>query len=397
MSTVSTRKALTAAAALSIALSVAGCDGDESSAAASSGCLADANRPFVAAVGARANSPVPQMPAAAQTLLNTSAKARQKVTLIRVDGDPEVVFDKTFTPAGGNDVAVNDEFGDFAAAVQAAFNKELKAETAEADPLTALTLAARSVPNGGNIVLLDSGLQTVEPLRFQDDNGALFAAEPKDVVDLLRKRDLLPDLAGSHVLLAGLGNVVEPQAGLDQRLHKRVIAMWTAIAEAGGACVEVADAPDAVHEATDDVPDVTAVPLPKPPPPPPACGETVLNDRNDVGFVADQAVFLDEQAARATIGKIASLMADGRQRAELVGTTADVGSFDGQVGLSKQRADAVRKVLEDLGVEPSRLTTQGLGSKFPGYQTDHGAQGELLPGPAANNRKVLVDLSCDNN
>lgn len=361
-----------------------------------SSCLTDASLPFVAAVGARANSPAPKMPDTATTLLKTAVAGR-KVTFIRLDGEPEVVFDETFSPKSANEPARNNEYNTFTKAMQAAFAKDMLATTAEADPLTALTLAARSAPNGGNIVLLDSGLQTVAPLRFQDDDGVLLTAEPKDVVESLRKQDLLPDLNGAHVLLAGLGNVVEPQAALNQRLHKRVIAIWRAIAEAGGAaCVEVVDIPESVHTAVDDVPTVTAVPLPKPPPLPPTCGETVLNDRNDVGFVADQAMFLDERAARATIGKIAKLMQDGHQRAELTGTTANVGSLDGQRALSKGRADAVRKVLVDLGIDESRLTTKGLGSKFPGYQQDHGARGELLPGPAATNRKVIVSLSCDN-
>ncbi len=391
-----TRVARVCAAVAVFAAAAAACTVAPSTPApAPSDCLTNTDLPFVAAIGARANTPKPAMPDFVNTLIDRTGRARQPITFIRVDGKPDVTFADTFAPSGQNDVAINKEFGQFLTNLQQGFGTQTKAATAEADPLTALTLAGRETPDGGNIVLLDSGLQTVAPLRFQDDDGALLNAEPNDVVEHLRALELLPDLEGRHVLLAGLGNVVEPQQNLDLRTHNRVIAIWKAIADAAGAaCVAVDDTPARTNQAVAGVPAVSTVPVPQPPAPPKPCGDTVLSDRNDVGFRPNQDVFVDEDAARATIGGVADIMRDGRQRAELIGTTANVGDYGGQVELSHRRADAVRRVLVDLGIPADRLTTTGLGSRFDGYEQDHGPAGELLPGPAANNRKVIVRLSC---
>ncbi|HEX6354212.1 OmpA family protein [Actinophytocola sp.] len=382
-------------AVLSAGIAATACTTAETSPTPTPECLVNSDLPFVAAVGARANNPAPEMPAEVNTLIDRTGRAGEKITLIRADGKPEVSFARAFTTTAKNSVATDKDFRRFVGDLGQAFAEASKAKTAEADPLTALTLAGRSTPHGGNVVLLDSGLQTVAPLRFQDDDGALLNADPKEVVEHLRALELLPDLEGRNVMLVGLGNVVAPQEPLDQRLHQRVIDIWSEIAEAGGAaCVEVVDTPADVAKPVPGVPAVTPVPVPEPPPAPRPCGETVLNDRNDVGFRPDEDVFVDEGAARKTIGQVADVMRDGRQRAELIGTTANVGGYDGQVALSKRRAAAVQRVLVDLGIAEGRLTTTGQGSRFDGYQQDHGPGGELLPGPAANNRKVIVRLVC---
>lgn len=372
----------------------AGCGTPEGDTASPPGCATDSSVPFAAAIGARANSDTPQLPDSVADLMIATAHGGQEVTLIRADGEPGVVYEKTFAPDVANDPARDKKFEPWVADLRAAFADAPRAAHAEAAPLAALTLAARAVPSGGNVVLVDSGLQTTTPLRFQDKTANLLDADPAEIVDQLKKQEMLPDLSGRHVVLIGLGNTAPPQPTLNTRQYRKVTAIWQTIAKASGAaCVEVLDDPG-TGTAVPEVPPVAVVRLPEPPPPPKPCGETVLGERNDVGFVRNQDVFLDEQAARATIQRVADVMRDGRQSAELIGTTADVGELPGQVDLSKRRAEAVRQVLADMDVDPKRLRTVGLGSKFDGYVPDHAPDGSLLPGPAAQNRKVIVRLSC---
>ena len=99
----------------------------------------------------------------------------------------------------------------------------MHAQAPQADVLAALTLAARATPPGGNLVLADSGLQTVSPLDFRHDN--LLQAEPAEVTTFLKKQQLLPDLTGQHLVLVGLRNKAEAQAQLNNQLHKGVIAI----------------------------------------------------------------------------------------------------------------------------------------------------------------------------
>ncbi|ARE40311.1 OmpA domain protein [Rhodovulum sp. P5] len=61
----------------------------------------------------------------------------------------------------------------------------------------------------------------------------------------------------------------------------------------------------------------------------------------------------------------------------LVGHTDDVGGLDGNVALSRKRAQAVRRYLIDrLGVAPERLSAEGVGFLAPlsGNLTEEGRQ-----------------------
>ncbi len=356
-------------------------------------CADAASTPLAVAVGARSNSAVPVLPDATAALLRDTAWAGQKVTFIRVDGEPEMTFTDTFRSQAGNEQARHDDFTVFLQQLQTAFATKTRAATREADPLAALSEAARATPPGGNLVLLDSGLQTMPPLRFQDGDGALLEAEPDEVVTDLKQQKALPDLHGRSVVLAGLGNTADPQPELNTRQRNNLVAIWRAIAKASGArCVEVLDDP-AARRSVADLPAVSVVPIAAPPALQP-CGETQFSERNNVGFLPDQADFRDEAAARTTIQALADVMRRGRQTVELIGATASVGSVQGRRDLSRRRAEAVRDVLVDLGITADRITTRGVGTDWAGYVPDLGPGGALLPGPAAENRKVIAVLSC---
>ena len=355
------------------------------------GCPTQAGGPVTLAVGARANSPAPVLPAAVVGLMREAAKTSETISLVRIDGSPTVAFQGTFRTDAANDVARRSELEAFLRQTQDRVGK-LQAKEAEADVLAALNEAARITPEGGTVVLLDSGLQTAGQLRFQDDGT--FGADPKEVVDYLRTRELLPKLVGRSVVLVGLGNTAEPQEALDASLRGKVIAMWRAIVdEADASCVEVVDTAASRTSVDAKVP-VTVVPVPAVAPFAP-CGTTVLRDGDSVGFLPDQSQFRDPAAARKTIQDLASLVIKGRQRVELVGTTSSAGTSEqGRVELSRQRADAVKSVLIELGVPADRITTKGVGSKWPKRVNDRAPDGSLIPTAAARNRSVVVRLSC---
>ncbi|MDR6598427.1 OmpA family protein [Saccharothrix longispora] len=319
-------------------------------------------------------------------------RAHSAVTLIRVDGDPKVVFSDPAPAREGNENADNVALDEYTTAIASAFREATPAQVAEADPLTALGIAAKRVDEGGTIALLDSGLQTTAPLRF--DSEPLLSAEPAEVADYLREEKLLPDLTGRTVLLVGIGETAQPQPKLDNRRSANLVATWKAVAEAAGACVDALD----LGETTDSVvstPRVAVVTPPAPPAPLTPCGEVELGEADNVSFLPDSAEFKDRPAARRTLEQLAGVVRDERQRVELVGRTASSGPEAGRISLSAQRADAVKGVLEELGVEAGRITTRGVGTNWPTHVPDIGPGGVLLPGPAAQNRKVVVKLTCE--
>jgi OmpA-OmpF porin, OOP family len=279
------------------------------------------------------------------------------------------------------------------AGITTALSGDVRAQQPEADLLRALSLAARAVGKGGNIVLLDSGVQTVPPLDFR--RTGMLTADPDDVATYLAKTGALPDLTGRRVLLSGIGDTAVPQESLDEPLHKRLVAIWTKIVQlAGAACVAVNHRPNTAA-AVNDVPAVTRIPLPKPKTAFAACGTTKLGEEDHVGFLQGTATFREPDKARATLRALADTVRDDHQRIDLTGTTSSEGGGKINIPLSKRRAMAVRDVLVSLGVDPSRITVRGLGSNFPGFVPDTARDGRtLLPDKAPLNRKVVVSLAC---
>ena len=171
-------------------------------------------------------------------------------------------------------------------------------------------------------------------------------------------------------------------------------ALWqTIVSSADASCVEILDTAASRTSVTTDVP-VTAVAVPTVPPFQP-CGETVLRDGDTVGFLPDQAVFREPAAARKTLQDLATLVINGRQLVELIGTTAKAGPAESyRIELSNRRAEAVKGVLVELGVPADRITTRGVGATWPGRVNDIAPDGSLIPTAAALNRSVIVRLSC---
>ncbi|MGX1612651.1 OmpA family protein [Micromonospora chalcea] len=348
--------------------------------------------PLAVAYGARANTPDPRLPEAVSDLIDRSLDGGHPVSAIRLDGTPEKAFSATFKSTAGNGDGRDVQLKRFRQSVDAEF-ANVRAEQQEADVLAALSLAARSVPeDGGTVVLADSGLQTTAPLDFRD--GALLAAEPTEVTTFLKKHRLLPELNGRVVVLVGIGDTVAPQPTFDQRTHNNLIAIWKAVAtEAGARCVAVFDGPGANRPRSGQLPAVTPV-SPPPEPTPVTCGQTVLPNSGKVGFLPDRAVFVDPAAARSALAELAPTMTGGNQRIDLIGTTATDGTREGRRRLSLERAEAVKKILVELGVPAVRITTKGVGTEWDGHVPDLDRNGVLIPGPAAKNRSVVVRLYC---
>lgn len=340
------------------------------------------------AVGNRANSPRQAMPAEVEALARGAAGAGRPVSIVRVDGRPAVVENGvTFESAAQNDKKRANDLAAWVGSLGTAL-AGVRATTPEADQLAALDVAARAVDDGGAVVLLDSGLQTTGDLDFRADG--MLDAQPAEVVAFLTGKDALPDLRNRQVVLIGTGDTAAPQQQLDTAGRRRLVELWSAIATAGGAsCVQAVTRPVS-GDAADGVPAVSVVPVAAPAAFVP-CGRTVLGDGGSVGFTPDTANLRDPAAARQTLADLAKVLTGGRQRVELIGTTA--GRGDG-LALSGDRAAAVKRELVALGVPGDRITTRGVGNTWPDREPDVAPDGTLLPGPAARNRSVVVQLSC---
>lgn len=387
------RLACAALAAAAAVTGLAGCGSSSATAAQGSAlpgtCLTSQAVPLALVVGVRSNVPTTQFPAAVTTLLETAANAGKAISLIRIDGQPKIFTAPPFTTDAANSAARQQALaGDINANITALLRNQIHAQVPQANVLAALDLAASVTGPDGNIVVIDSGLQTVAPLEYQQ--AGLMMAPPSDVVTFLKQKNLIPDLTGRHVLLSGFGYTALPQPGLDEAQRDNVISQWQGIIQAGGGCASV----NAAANTAPEVAGLPAVSVASPPVTPTFnnCGTIVLSDTGSVGFVVAKATFRDPAAAQATLRQLASTLRQGSEHITLIGSTSSEGGDAINNPLSQQRADAVQSVLVSMGIPASRITSMGEGSHWPGRLPDIGPNGDLLPAQAEQDREVIVQL-----
>lgn len=339
-------------------------------------------------VGAHANMVAPSLIPAVHEEIETASELGSPATVIVPDDTPAASATLDLAAPNNNPLYKQDQITQLTNLID-----RTRADSPEVDLLAALGLAARSVADAAGpqtIIVIDSGLQTAGALRFQDQDGALLDADPREVVELLRRTQQLPDLSGMRVVFTGLGDTAAPQQTLSQPARAVLVQLWTTIVTAAGGTAEIKETPLPSTRTLDGLPPVTVVPVavrsigPLP-------AVTVLRD-GTVGFLPDQAVFRDPGQARAVLAEYAREIQHGK-RAMLTGTTASAGDAAGRLRLSQNRANAVRELLISLGAPADRIQAHGVGSDFPGYLPDRDAQGNLDPLAAAQNRQVIVELT----
>ncbi|GAB2568286.1 porin [Paractinoplanes abujensis] len=346
-------------------------------------CPTQAQPGLAVAVGARANSPQPALPKQVEDYLTSDGNVKG-VTVVRVDGAPSIACGLSFQAKAKNDTAKKQEKHDFGQLAVAQM-RAVRSERPEADPLGALTLAADSAGPGGLVVLADSGLQTKAPLDFRTE--ALLFLSPDKIVEQLRASNLLPDTAGKRVVLSGIGYAADPQKQPHPGLQRRLVAIWTAIAKAGGSTdVQVAEQAN-TGAALTDKPAVSPVALPEPDPVTAACGSVIeLPDGGAVGFQPDQAVYREPARARSTLVTVAEFLDENPAAdASATGTIAHYGADVKDAGLALDRARTVTGTLRELGVSPDQLTAHGGG--WGPYEGTGDAVDQ-------RNRRVVLQISC---
>lgn len=364
-----------------------------------SSCSMASGAPVALAIGARSNNPAPSLPSSATSLLTSAINAKKLVSVVRIDGAPQAVFNQPYKQTGANPESQKAGYDTYVNTLNQILagtknpDTDIRAQVPQANVLGAIATAADELhpAGGGNLVVLDSGLQTTAPLDF---TTGLLADDPQTIASYLKNANELPDLQGIDVEFSGLGFTAAPQQALGIAGQNKVIQIWQAIASAAGAaCVTVDTTAPGSHAELPGLPDVSVVIPPKPVAVPRPCSVTDLNDANNVGFNFDSTTFRNPSGARATLKKLAGVINSAGESVALTGATSSEGSDQYNQQLSLERANAVKNVLVQLGVPASRITTVGDGSHLPGRLNDRGPNGQLLIGPAIQNRKVVAKLS----
>lgn len=279
-------------------------------------------------------------------------------SLVITDGNPQVIGPVRFDEEKANSVQ-QEKTDKKKSAEVAEMLKSAAASTPETDLISALSLAARLAASGTaedkQIVIRHSGVNTADSLPMQELD--LVSSDITDLIDQLDAEALIPDLQGMKIHFFGLGDVAGSQQALSKKQVKWLQSFWQSFFERSGA--EVTFHADIVSgNALTNGHSVTPVT--------PAEGVNFVKfSSKKVEFKPDSDDFLDEETARSAIAEVAAQMKEGSAHYIIAGSTAKVDNptQDGPARLSLLRAQAVRQVLVDAGVDAERLTCVGLGNE----------------------------------
>lgn len=274
----------------------------------------------------------------------------------------------------------------------------------EVDYLGALRCAVRSLSSlegydSKAIVVIGTGLSTTGVLDFRNN---LISAEPAVVVELLKEKSEIPDFTGMTVYWQQMGDVASPQKALSAAQRNKLQQIYGSIVEAGGGTFVYNDIiANPVNEEI-SYPAVTPVELPSDTPI--SFEPDILNSREEEGgfkelvvlteeqvtFIGDKSEYLHPEEAESVLKPIADYLAGNQVTILLCGTTAGDTNSDFTMSLSKERAEAVKKTLIELGVDADHVIAVGLGSSDPWHIYGVGYDGAAASG---NRKVVLLDAS----
>ncbi len=357
--------------------------------------------------GPRANIPrISTNTASVNELLYDASYSYGSVTFITCDGMPHVYASVDIPEPkvhGMDEAALRKRADDYTDQLSQLVGQG-KAESPESDLLGAIQLASQKFAGADEdsrcvLVILDSGLST-ERLDFRQkldtEKGTkeqyMLSAVTESVVAQLDEECELPKLNGADVYFSFCGVTAQPQEPLSEKQKEKLRDIWEAILMAGGAAsVEFTNdfATNVAYE--DDLPAVSTVPVEamKISPESEAI-ETIVLDESSVRFIGDTADYIDPEAAREELGKVADLLlSNPENKVYLVGTTA-TGRQEYTQELSERRALAVKETLTELGVPEERMEPVGLGCTNYWHKDDTDENGHHIEEIASLNRAVLV-------
>jgi outer membrane protein OmpA-like peptidoglycan-associated protein len=346
----------------------------------------------VAVVTGDATSPAGIETPAIETLLNRAFDRNAGFAVVDAGGRPHLFATRLGGTFGNSDA----ENAALAAQVSAAFRAVDKVIPAasESDPWTAVSEAIGWLHDqgGGTLVVENSGLGTTGFLNYRQ--AGLLEADPAELVTFARAYHEEPDAAGIKVILLGIGWTAPPQSALGAPERANLLGQWAALLKAAGAQVSIDQTP-LTGPAPAGAPTVSLVRTTQViwDQPSGTCG-TALNT-TELHFIVGTARLQDPAAAAPVVRSVVAELKANHRVATVTGTTSSEGGPAINVPLGSKRAQVTAQLMESMGLPRSQVSRViGLGSHFPGYVPDIGPGGVLLPGPAAENRQVIISWPC---
>lgn len=316
--------------------------------------------------------------------LHRAADEHRSVRLIGIGGDGKVVSNDEFdmTPKLKNGTVLK-----VAGRAEEATSENLKLvgqainDTSASEPGQAIFLGLErlQVDKDAPIFIVSSLLDTTDPL---DMRRLGWDVAPDKVVADLEKSGELPDLSGADITF-----IVRPVSGDQEQLRQPQIeyrqALWTALADASGAAkVRFEYVKGSVPVTTVAAP---VVPIPPPPTTPvpvnPTSGTCTVD--TSAYFAPDSDNLLDEASTKAALRQCVEQIGPDSSVTVVGHTAGNNPDSKFAIDLSMKRANAIKKLLESLGIPSSHIEAVGMGNRNQPY-----------PDPFdVRNRSVVVTIT----
>lgn len=266
----------------------------------------------------------------------------------------------------------------------------VKPSTEEVDVLEAFYIASNSSVD--KIIYIGGGIYTVGALPVLND---IVNADVKSVINELKEREMLPNLTGTDIYWFGCGDLAGgKQCVPDMGSKDKLSEFWKLFLEESGAEVDMFDARFGKSEEycplkewpqvtpivfNDDMPFTWEGNLP-------SNSQAAMIYEDQIAFRPDTSSFMDKEKAYEIIAGIAKEMRETPDyKLAVVGTTAGDDVTEHALVLSKERAQAIADMLNDMGIEKTRVISIGVANQDPWHVSGLGTGSEAAP-----NRKVVL-------
>ena len=366
---------------------------------------------IVVVYGNHNNAPTPDLSVIEDQFLD-AASIYGSITVVEDDGSPYIAVRETASKPAANISSTNRErkakrfISDVGEKIQA----EAIPKTAEVNTIKAIQLGARELSDKSGkkiLIIMDSCVSTTGALDLTQ--GYLENLNVDETISMLDSNKEIPDFSNvDEIVPYGIGDVSSPQKELGNVARSNLISLWEGIFAAGGC--EASTCKSTVFSAeesgtTAEMPSVSTI----------SVKENIGNQQYDgetsseplsfsdcdiveipestVAFIQDTADFQDVGSSKAILEPLAETLKseDEDARCVLIGMTATSGEADSAKMLSRQRAEAVAKILQQLDVSKEQIICIGTGyDSTPFHVQDVGENGNLDESLAARNRCVLA-------
>ena len=327
---------------------------------------------------------------------------------INADSDPSVT--KAEFPRLKKSLSESQKQDAHQKAVNQYFKEELPSvlapDSAETDTYLAVCEAVKALKNDTvsekKLIVVSHGIITSGLLNMKD--SVISNIDTDQIIAFLQENYELQDMSGITVEFW----FADPCG--EQKLYgpdrKALQQLWQTLFETAGAevtfhsSVSTTSAPlsaDAAYHVS-VIPTIAPV-LNLPQMPEISENDIIELPETEIAFKPDSAELLDPNEAEERIRQVAEIMAaQDDTRYIIAGFTATSGNADSAIKLSKERAETVKQLLCDTGLNSERFTVTGLG-----YETDNIfhindiRNGKLDETLASGNRRILILIDNDEN